>query len=131
MIEGQGNQLNVDKSKHFNFHNCNIGLQGQLNELALLLEKGNKNEEAEDLENAASALERVEKCESGGEVNKKGATNGLKRILDSLNNKESGLHKTVKGIKNGIGIAQDIAKGYNGIAQWAGLPQVPMPFLKK
>jgi len=41
------------------------------------------------------------------------------------------LHKIVKGIKNGIGIAQDIAEGYNSIAQWAGLPQVSKPFLKK
>ncbi len=47
-----------------------------------------------------------------------------------LEAKNSKLHKTVKGIKNGVSIAQDIAKGYNDIAQWAGLPQVPKPFWK-
>jgi len=34
-------------------------------------------------------------------------------------------------IKYGVGLAQDIAKGYNDIAQWLGLPQVMKPFLKK
>ena len=34
-----------------------------------------------------------------------------------------------KGIKNGIRITQDIAKGYNEIAQWVGLLQVPKPLL--
>jgi len=52
-------------------------------------------------------------------------------LTEALGDEKSGLHKTVKGIKNGITIAQDIARGYNDIAQWAGLPQVPTPFLKK
>ena len=105
-------------------------MQGNLNELSQLLTEGGNKEEAKELENAARALERAENSKSKDEVKKKGIANRLKRLLDDLNNKESGLHKTVKGIKNGISIAQDIAKGYNGIAQWAGLPQVPTPFLK-
>ncbi|MBT6225140.1 MAG: hypothetical protein HOI47_00635 [Candidatus Scalindua sp.] len=124
---GAGNML---IQPTFYFRDCNISLQGNLNELAQLLTNGGKEEEAEELANAASALERVEKSESREEVKKKGAANSLKRILDALNNKESKLHKTVKGIKNGIGIAQDIAKGYNDTAQWLGLPQVPKPFLR-
>ena len=48
-----------------------------------------------------------------------------------LDDENSNLHKTVKGIKRGVSIAQDIAQGYNDIAQWCGLPQVPKPFLKK
>ena len=124
---GAGNML---IQPTFYFRDCNISLQGNLNELAQLLTNGGKEEEAEELANAASALERVEKSERREEVKKKGAANSLKRILDALNNKESKLHKTVKGIKNGIGIAQDIAKGYNDTAQWLGLPQVPKPFLR-
>lgn len=83
------------------------------------------------LANTAKALEQVENSKNKTEVKKKGIANRLKRIVEALENKDSMLHKTVKGIKNGIGIAQDIAKGYNDIAQWAGLPQVPKPFLKK
>jgi len=64
-------------------------------------------------------------------VKKKGIAGRLQRLVEDLEDEDSKLHKTVKGIKHGIGIAQDIAKGYNDIAQWAGLPQVPKPFLKK
>ncbi len=125
---GQGNQLIEGKSTRFNFYNCNIGLQGNFNELAqLLTEVGNK-EEAKELESTAKALEKVEDSKSKEDVKKKGAANRLKRLLDDLNNEESELHKTVKGIKNGISIAQDIAKNYNNIAQWLGLPQVPNRF---
>jgi len=63
-------------------------------------------------------------------VTKKGVTSRLKRLVNALSDEKSSLHKTVKGVKNGISIAQDIGKGYNDIAQWMGLPQVPKPFLK-
>jgi hypothetical protein len=133
MVGGQGNQLLDDKSTHttFNFQNCNIGLQGNLNELAQLLTDAGNKEEGKALEGAASALEKAEQLKTKEEVKKKGALNGAKRFLENLEDKNSKLHKTVKGIKNGVSIAQDIAKGYNDIAQWAGLPQVPKPFLKK
>ena len=52
-------------------------------------------------------------------------------LVTELEDEKSTLHKTVKGIKNGVSIAQDIAKGYNDVGQWLGLPQVPKPFLKK
>ncbi len=133
LIMGDRNQLIDDKSSHttFNFHNCNINLQGSMNELSLLLAEGGNKEEALELENAAKALELAEKCKSPEEVKKKGIASRLQRLVKDLEDEDSKLHKTVKGIKHGIGIAQDIAKGYNDIAQWAGLPQVPKPFLKK
>ena len=114
----------------FNFKNCNIDLQGNLNELSQLLTEGGDNQDAKELESAAKALERVGICESEKEVKKKGIVNRLSRLVRDLGNKDSTLHKSVKGIKDGIGIAQDIAKGYNDIAQWLGMPQVPKPFLK-
>jgi hypothetical protein len=46
-----------------------------------------------------------------------------------LSYEKSTLNKAVKGIKNGVSIAQEIGKGYNDIAQWVGLPQIPRPFL--
>ena len=128
ILGGQGHQVT---NNTFNFKDCNIDLQSNLNELAGLLTDGGNKEEAAELENAAKALEQAEACKSKVEVKKKGIGNRLKRVALDLEDENSKLHKSVKGIKHGIGIAQDIAKGYNDIAQWAGLPQVPTPFLKK
>jgi len=130
MLEGRENQFIADNSTHFNFYNCNIGLQGNLNDLAQLLTEGGNKQEAKELESAAKALEQVENSKSEAEVRKKGIANRLRRLVEALEDEDSMLHKTVKGIKNGVSIAQDIGKGYNDLAQWAGLPQVPKPFLK-
>ena len=100
----------------FNFHDCNIHLQGNLNELAELLTEGGNKQEAKELENVAKAMEQSENITSKEEVKKKGIANRLKRLVTVLEDKGSSLHKTVKGIKNGVSIAQDIAKGYNDIA---------------
>jgi hypothetical protein len=51
------------------------------------------------------------------------------RFLTDLGDEDTKLGKAVRGVKDGVRIAQDIAKTYNGIAQWCGLPQVPRPFL--
>ncbi len=115
ILKGQGHNI---VQNTFNFRDCNIALQGNLNDLARLLAGGGNREEAEELENVAIALEQAEKSKSREEVRKKGIINGLKRIVEDLNNKDSKLHKAVKGIKNGISIAQDIAKGYNAITGW-------------
>ncbi len=134
MMGGEGNQFFEDNSFHntsFDFHDFNISLQGNINELAQLLSEGGATQEAKGLEIIAQALEQAEKCEGKEDVKKKGITNRLRRLIDDLENKGSRLHKTVKGIKNGISVAQDIAQGYNDLAQWVGLPQVPEPFLRK
>jgi hypothetical protein len=122
---------NSSASNTFNFYNCNIGLQGKLNELAQLLTDEGKGEDAKVLLNAAKGLENAETSKKKEEIIKSGLAGRLQRLAQNLGDENSKLHKTVKGIKEGIGIAQDIAQGYNDIAQWAGLPQVPKPFLKK
>jgi hypothetical protein len=115
----------------FQFYNCNIDLQGHLGDLGQLLKEAGHEEEAKELANAAKVLEEVKRDEDPESVRKKGVVNRLKRLVSNLGDENSSLHKVVKGIKNGIGIAQDIAEGYNDMAQWVGLPQVPKPFLKK
>ncbi|NOU19042.1 MAG: hypothetical protein HOO91_15910 [Bacteroidales bacterium] len=132
LLNGTGN-LFTDQSVHntFNFHNCNIGLQGNLNELAqMLLEKG-ADEESSQLKNLSKALKESKNCKNEDEVKETGIANRLKRFVQDLGDEESKLHKSISGVKQGVSIAQDIAKGYNDIAQWLGLPQVPKPFLKK
>ncbi len=131
-IGGHANTYSLDQSKNvLNFNNCNIDLQGNLNALAQLLSETGNEDEAEQLTNAANMLEQAEQCKSKEEVKKKGIVSRLKRLVDDLSNEESRLHQAVEGVKHGIGIVQDIAKGYNDIAQWVGWPQVPKPFLKK
>ncbi|MGR3218899.1 MAG: COR domain-containing protein [Candidatus Anammoxibacter sp.] len=122
MLGGVGNQLiGGDLTQNtFNFYKCNIELQGKLNELAQCLTEGSNKEEAKELVNLAKALEKAEKDESKDEVKKKGIANRLKSLVADLGDENSTLHKAVKGIKNGVSIAKDIAKGYNDIAQWLG-----------
>ena len=55
--------------------------------------------------------------------------NKVRNIIESINKAEGRIRKTVSTIKEGIETAQRLAKHYNQIAQWCGLPQVPKPFL--
>ena len=126
VLGGYGNSI---LQNNFNFYNCNIDLQGNLNELAQLLIENNNKEEAKDLEMAAKELDQIRDNEDAEEIKKKGVFNRIKRLVDELTDEKSNLHKVVKGIKNGINITQDIAKVYNSGAQWLGMPQVPKPFL--
>ncbi len=119
------------EENNFNFTDCNFNVQGSLNELAYSLQSINKREEANELKDAADALQKIENIQDKTEVKRSGLTNKLRRVVEAFEDKKSTLSKTVQGVKNGISIAQDIAEGYNKIAQWCALPQVPTPFLKK
>lgn len=131
LIMGDNAQMVEDYSTTFNFQNCNIDLRGNLNDLAYRLTKDEMVDEAEELSDAAKMLAEIESIEEPQEVKGSAPAGRLKQIVEALYDEESTLHKAVKGIKKGISVAQDIAEGYNSIAQWAGLPQVPKPFLKK
>jgi len=81
-------------------------------------------EDAIELAEAVEILEEV-KDANKEEVKKKGIAKKLRRIVEDLGNDKSTLGKTIKGMKHGVEIAQDIGKQYNKIAQWLGMPQVP------
>jgi hypothetical protein len=106
-------------------------LQGNLNELAQLLSEAGHTDDAKELEKTAKALEKLEQYTSPDEVKKTGAMSRLRRLLDDLGDDKSGVGKTIKGVKGAVNVVQDIAKGYNRVAEWAALPQVPNVFLKK
>ena len=136
---GQGSAMN-DHSTIFNLHNCTISLQGNLNELARILKKDKQDDEdAGDLFQAAEQLEKVQQLipadgaeptsDVKNEIRKKGLLNLLKAICDDLNDENSELYKKAAKVKRAMQTAQLIAKQYNDIAQWFGLPQVPKPFL--
>lgn len=54
-------------------------------------------------------------------MKKKGVLNRLKRLIEELGNPDSHLSKIVGGVKAGLDIVRDIAKGYNDLARWVGL----------
>ena len=125
----QAEHIDNSINNTFNFYDCNIGLQGDLNHLAQLLTETGKKEEAKALENTANALEQLEQCKSIDEVKKKGLAGRLQQLAEDLGDKKSKLRKAVDGVEKGVKISQDIAKRYNAIAEWLGLPQVPKPLL--
>ena len=126
-----GDKINVDNSTTYNYQDCNFELQGDLNDLATELIEANHQAQAKQLQNTVAALEKAENCQTPAEVKKSGVGKRVARLLEDMGDKNSTLSKVIAGTKNGVSIAQDLAEQYNGIAQWAGLPQVPKPFLKK
>jgi len=120
----RGNQNN------FNFYDSNVKIQGLVNELSQMLIEEGEEGFAMDLMNILKSLEGAEQCKSPQELRKNGIANRLQGFVNNLSEKDSKLNKAVKGIKNGISVAKDIAKEYNNIAEWCGLPQVPKVLLK-
>ena len=55
----------------------------------------------------------------------------LSKFIDKPGDTGTRMGKAIQAVENGVGYAQDLAKYYNGIAQWVGLPQVPRPLLKQ
>jgi len=50
-------------------------------------------------------------------------------FLNSLSDPDSKTGKVIRIVKDGVEIVQDIARTYNSVAEWVGLPQVPRLFL--
>ena len=136
---GEGNVID-DHSATFNFHDCTIKLQGELNALARSLQTGKQeDEDAKELSLAAEEMEQAQQlipadavgpsAEIKNRVNKQGLLIRLRAIHDDLNDENSALYQKASKVKNGIQTMQKIAKQYNDIAQWFGLPQVPKPLL--
>ena len=121
----------VKEDEIFNFYNCSIELQANINELSLLLEENEQVELAKELKKAAKSLDKIEKNDDRDLVKKKGVLNRVKRTIKDLGDKNSDLYKIIEGMKDGISIAQDIAQKYNDFAQWLGMPQIPKPYFKK
>lgn len=130
-----------DHSGHnvFNFNDCSINLQGSLNDFASTLrnkfEEG--DEDAADIDEAVAKLDEAQKLINENpdeeavkqEIKMKGLLNRIKGICDDMLDENSELHKKTIKITRGLKTAQKIAKQYNDIAQWVGLPQVPKPLL--
>jgi len=103
-------------------------IQGSLNELREQLQTG--SEEAETIQDLQDSLDQIDQSKSPEEVAKSSAMSKFIRFLEDVEKAESTAGKVIKTTKDGIDIARRLAKTYNDIAQWCGLPQVPKPFTK-
>jgi DNA-binding response OmpR family regulator len=103
-------------------------IQTNLNELRKKLPEG--SEEVSAIQEIQSAMQSIQTSDSRKQVKESSAMSKLKRFLENMNQDDSKFGKTIRGVRDGVGIIQEMAKYYNDIAQWCGLPQVPRPFLK-
>ncbi|MEN7548402.1 hypothetical protein AAG747_10815 [Rapidithrix thailandica] len=101
-------------------------LQGELSNAPYSPELVEARQEVAQLEEQIQQLEGVQQKEDVPQ----GPMNKIRRWLEKVQDPESSTGQVIKTIGDGIGIAQDVAKHYNSIAEWCGLPQVPKLFLK-
>lgn len=105
-------------------------LQGNINDLKD--EAADENPElSKELDKLEKSVERLNEATTKEEIVKSGALNRVKRFLLEIQDEESELGKVIKGLKYGVGIAQEIGEKYNSVAEWCGLPVIPKIFLKK
>ena len=84
--------------------------------------------EAEVVEETRQEIEKIGKNDTNKIIHSS-AFNKLRKIIENINDNEGQIRKTLSTVKDGVAIAQRLAKHYNQVAQWCGLPQVPKPFL--
>ncbi len=120
---GNGNNQSVQNIV-FNsaeYHNLNIELQGNLNDLIEVLKENGHQEEAADVEGIAKAVKEKNSLEDKDEIKASGIMNRVKRFLGKANDENSTLNKIVTGIKDGAEIVGEIVKAYNSTAKLLGL----------
>lgn len=84
-----------------------------------------------EIEEVKEGIKAINEAETKEDLQKGGWLNKIRRFIDNSRDETTPLGKTVRDIKSGVSIAQDIAKQYNAVAEWLMLPQVPSIFLKK
>lgn len=84
-----------------------------------------------EFERVEQGLSKLNNAESKEEIVRSGALRRINRFIQEIQDEETLLGKTVKNIKHGVSIAQDLADKYNTIAEWCGIPVVPKLFMKK
>lgn len=86
----------------------------------VILELGEISREMQQMEEDGSTFEK-----------KQGVLNRIQIFIEKAQQPDSSYNKTIKMVQNGYGILQDVAAGYNSLAEWLAMPQIPRVFLKK
>ncbi|MEJ6531915.1 hypothetical protein J3455_14665 [Pseudoalteromonas sp. NFXS39] len=95
----------------------------------LLSELPPASEAAMALGELEGSLEGLETNNNPEEIRRAPAMNKFKRIVDKLLESGNELNSGVEKIESGIEMAKDLAKKYNKVAEWCGLPVVPSGLL--
>lgn len=95
----------------------------------LLSELPPASEAAVALSELEGSLEGIESNNNPEEVRKAPAMSKFKRIVDKLLENGSALNSGVEKLESGIEMTKDLAKKYNKIAEWCGLPVIPSGLL--
>jgi len=74
------------------------------------------------------ALDNIQQAKTKEDITP-GTLSRIEKFIKKLNDTTTTVGKVFKGVEDGVGLAQDLAKNYNKIAQWLALPQVPDLFL--
>jgi len=91
-------------------------------------ELGSQAEETEYIKYIQDGIDSLGKSDSSDEVKTSSVMSKFRKFLEDLGDDKSKMSKIIKGLNNGVRIAKDLAKHYNEIAQWCGLPPVPPVF---
>ncbi len=83
-----------------------------------------------ELAEISKEMQHVELAETKDEV-KPGVLQRVQRFIEKAREPDSAYNKAIKTVTNGYSILQDLAAGYNSVAEWFALPQVPRLLLKK
>ncbi len=83
-----------------------------------------KEETVSVLEELSESVSTIENLDEGSDEKPK-LLGRVGDFLTGLTEPGSKTAKIIAGLKNGVEIVQDIARTYNDVAVWVGLPQVP------
>jgi hypothetical protein len=85
-----------------------------------------------DRQQIESAVKELEHLTPGASTEEaKSRLSRVRKVVEDLGDEKSSLAKTLKGVRRGVEIARELARQYNAVAQWCGLPVVPEPLLGK
>lgn len=77
------------------------------------------------LSDLAGSWEAIEKESDSEKIKNSPAMSKLRRFIDRIANGNDAMSKAITNIEKGTELVSNIAKAYNKIASWCGLPNVP------
>lgn len=106
---------------------CNQDIVSALTDIYDLIDSLSPSDEAHMvLTDLAGSLEAVEKESNPEKVKTSPAIGKLRRLLERVTNGNDALGTAISNIEKGGDLIANLAKNYNKIACWCGLPNIPL-----
>lgn len=105
---------------------CNQNISSALSGVYELIDSLSPSDEAHMvLSDLAGSLEAIEKESNPEKVKSSPALSKLRRFIDRVKSGNDTVSKAIANIEKGTELVSDVAKTYNRIAVWCGLPNIP------